>query len=501
MPEPWPGASQPPYYNVVGLDPELTDPEHGDYRPLPGSPATAYGCQTFPAGGGTVAAAHAPTSGPGNMPRPLDGRAEQVAGPILTDTVWAADTILVVGDVTIESQVHLTIAPGVRVLFDGHYGLYVQGTLTAVGTPSDWILLDSRHPEAFAVDSTTTGCWHGIRFPWTSSANDSSRLAYCIIAHCKAAGDSSRGAALSTDGFSKLAVTNCILRDNVADIGGALYCSNFAAPALTGCLITGNHGFRGGSVYYAQDAYPALINCTIVANPVHEEGIFENTNALHNHISKSKVTNCIVRTNPSQYFLGGQIYEGKPFYVTYCDIEDGYPGVGNFDADPVFVDSGPHPFSLQEGSPCINAGRPDLAGLGLPPFDLAGGPRVVEGRIDVGAYEWAAAGAVAEDGGHGAAATAATSGAWLELAGANPGRGSVTLAFGLAHAQRVELAVFDAAGRLQAVLREGPADAGVHVVAWDGRNGRGAAVEAGVYFARLSAGSQTLACARVVRAR
>jgi len=451
------------------------------------------------------------------------GRIIQVEGPILTDTVWEADTVLVVGDVTVAPHVKLTIAPGVNVLFGGHYGLYVQGTLTARGTPEAWIRLDSRHPETFAVDSTTTGCWRGIRFPWTPSTNDSSHLAYCVITHCKAAGDGARGAALSVEGFSKLAVTNCILRDNAADIGGALYCSNFAAPALTGCLITGNHGFRGGSVFYAQDAYPALINCTVFMNPVHEEGIFVDTNALHNHISKSKVLNCIVRANPSQYFLGGQIYEGKPFYVTYSNIEDGYLGLGDFDADPQFVDSGPHPFALREGSPCINAGRPDLAGLELPALDLAGGPRVSEGRIDVGAYEWRAAGAVVA-GTHGPGGTGAAGGAsgegragagdrddqragWLHLASANPGNGALAIEYGLVRPQSIRLAVYDVQGRLQAVLRQGAAAAGSQVAVWDGRDAAGRQVPAGVYYVRLTAmppvplAGETLARGRLVRRR
>jgi hypothetical protein len=46
-------------------------------------------------------------------------------------------------------------------------------------------------------------------------------------------------------------------------------------------------------------------------------------------------------------------------------------------------------WSLQEASPCINAGIPDTAGLGLPALDLAGNQRIRGGRIDMGAYEFA----------------------------------------------------------------------------------------------------------------
>ena len=35
-------------------------------------------------------------------------------------------------------------------------------------------------------------------------------------------------------------------------------------------------------------------------------------------------------------------------------------------------------------------GRQDTSGLNLPAFDLAGHPRIVNGRIDMGAFEWGA---------------------------------------------------------------------------------------------------------------
>ena len=62
-------------------------------------------------------------------------------------------------------------------------------------------------------------------------------------------------------------------------------------------------------------------------------------------------------------------------------------GDGNIDADPLFIGSGDHPFSLQDASPCINSGIPDTSGLNLPGFDLTGNQRVYGGRIEMGAYE------------------------------------------------------------------------------------------------------------------
>ena len=44
-------------------------------------------------------------------------------------------------------------------------------------------------------------------------------------------------------------------------------------------------------------------------------------------------------------------------------------------------------WQLSDQSPCINAGPASVSGLGLPAYDLAGNPRIQQGRIDMGALE------------------------------------------------------------------------------------------------------------------
>jgi len=51
----------------------------------------------------------------------------------------------------------------------------------------------------------------------------------------------------------------------------------------------------------------------------------------------------------------------------------------------------------------------------------------------------------------------------------------------------VRVAVYDVRGRLIETLASGFQEAGVHSVTWDGRDSRGVAVAAGVYFARMDA--------------
>jgi hypothetical protein len=75
--------------------------------------------------------------------------------------------------------------------------------------------------------------------------------------------------------------------------------------------------------------------------------------------------------------------------------------------------------------------------------------------------------------------------AMLTLAGRNPARGGATLRCTLARAGELRVAVHDAAGREVRILDGGVQPAGVHQLAWDGRDGAGRLVGPGVYFARL----------------
>ena len=74
----------------------------------------------------------------------------------------------------------------------------------------------------------------------------------------------------------------------------------------------------------------------------------------------------------------------------------------------------------------------------------------------------------------------------------NPARGPVRIEFEMPRAGRARLEVFDLAGARARTLFDGEAEAGVRTVSWDGRDGSGAPVSAGVYFARLSGGGKVL---------
>ena len=68
--------------------------------------------------------------------------------------------------------------------------------------------------------------------------------------------------------------------------------------------------------------------------------------------------------------------------VTYSDIQGGWVGEGNIDADPLFVDPTNGDYHLQTDSPCIDTGT----AVGAPPDDIEGNPR--DEYPDMGAYEY-----------------------------------------------------------------------------------------------------------------
>jgi flagellar hook assembly protein FlgD len=73
----------------------------------------------------------------------------------------------------------------------------------------------------------------------------------------------------------------------------------------------------------------------------------------------------------------------------------------------------------------------------------------------------------------------------------NPFNPSTTIKYSVASEGRVQLMVFDAAGRRIRMLVDEDQPAGSHHVTFDGRDDAGSAVASGVYFYRLDAAGVT----------
>ncbi len=312
----------------------------------------------------------------------------------------------VVGDVIIENDVTLTIAPGVIIEFEDYYMLDVAGTLLAVATQDARITFTTDEPGRFRVDESLTGCFNGIRFDHKLATNDRSRLEYCVIQYSKAVSGggglhSNCGGAISVTDFSNLTISNCIIRNCVADYGGALFLYRNANPLITGNLFVDNHALGNASAIYCSYSYPRVINNTIIQNPIeNENNPYIESCAIFNFLARPVLENNIIRDNePAFYYMHTQLKNNKAYYTHYNNIQDGEIIGGNIDADPRFINPANDDFHLSPGSPCIDAADNEA----LPPhlmYDLDGNARFIDDPdtedtgngtppiVDIGAYEF-----------------------------------------------------------------------------------------------------------------
>jgi hypothetical protein len=70
--------------------------------------------------------------------------------------------------------------------------------------------------------------------------------------------------------------------------------------------------------------------------------------------------------------------------ITYSNVRGSFPGTGNINTDPLFVDAAGGDYRLQAGSPCIDAGDPATTLT----EDIDGNSRPAGSGYDMGAYEY-----------------------------------------------------------------------------------------------------------------
>jgi hypothetical protein len=107
------------------------------------------------------------------------------------------------------------------------------------------------------------------------------------------------------------------------------------------------------------------------------------------------MTNCILWDGGDEIWISG----GPTIDITHSDVQGGWSGTGNIDADPLFVDPDNGDFRLSTGSPCIDAGDNTAVPADIT-ADLDGNPRFVDDPntvdtgygdspiVDMGAYEF-----------------------------------------------------------------------------------------------------------------
>ena len=146
--------------------------------------------------------------------------------------------------------------------------------------------------------------------------------------------------------------TENIISFNRANLGGGLYIHNYTDiynnENIIKNVFSRNTAYSGGGIY--MDNVDALIGRnTICSNHAQEgSGIYgcESNSSLVDHIFWGYTETPI------------ELENCPGFSLIYSDIEGGWEGAGNIDADPQFIDMDHNDYRLQWGSPCIDSGNP-----------------------------------------------------------------------------------------------------------------------------------------------
>jgi parallel beta-helix repeat protein len=199
------------------------------------------------------------------------------------------------------------------------------------------------------------------------------------ITNCTISGNSAHdGGGICCLWYSSLTITNCTISGNSAHDGGGIYCWQ-SSPTITNCTISGNSADDDGGGILCDDSSPTITNCTISGNSADDGG------GIYCWQSSPTVVNSILwGDSPDEIYLA---YEST-IDITYSDIEGGWAtGVGNIDADPLFVGGGD--YHLTANSPCIDAGTGNTTNYPtLPTDDIDGDARPQSDGYDMGADEY-----------------------------------------------------------------------------------------------------------------
>ncbi|MCB0553513.1 MAG: right-handed parallel beta-helix repeat-containing protein, partial [Phaeodactylibacter sp.] len=192
--------------------------------------------------------------------------------------------------------------------------------------------------------------------------NASPTIEYCIL-------EQNTNQGMYWNGNNSPLVRYCNIRNNN---GRGINTSNASVEAIIqNCLISGNATSGNGAGISSTGQPPLLLNCTITRNSTENQGggVYADREIT--------MRNCMLWGNEaaadSTACIAAPVSD-----ITYSNIQGGWPGTGNIDANPVFVNRYVSDYHLHPSSPCIDAGSPA--------DDYSQEPQPNGGRINMGAY-------------------------------------------------------------------------------------------------------------------
>lgn len=228
-------------------------------------------------------------------------------------------------------------------------------------------------------------------------------------------------------------------------------------PTIINNTLVSNIGGFAGAIFAANYSYPTLINTIIYNN---ETGIMGYDN---------------------QFYLS----DNSGLETNNCCLQDSFPGIDILLEDPCFVSPNNEPGVSQDGfeadwtflcnSNCINRGTLDIENISFPELDLGYQPRIYDGFIDLGAYEYQFTN-TSDD------LLSDHYSTKLSRNYPNPFNPRTNIAFAIGHDSMVQLNIYNVKGQLVRKLVNDNLTKGEYNFQWDGADNSNKHVGCGVYF-------------------
>ena len=312
---------------------------------------------------------------------------------------------------------------------------------------------------------------------------------------------------LINNGFDKkLCIPISIYTDNYPNLGkinGTIINSeitNTLDSAVDNSLPVSNGVSATGNIQLN------IINSTIGDNFTYNQygaplGLTHNANV--------NVYNSIIWGNvPYQAFTNSFEEDPDSLYIYHSCVENGLGGINimgpydyvyyedstNIESDPQWLGTGDFPYNLSSTSPCIDAGTLNLPqGVTLPDKDLAGNPRIFNGKIDMGAYEWEPSVGTPEY-----RPTKKQKEKHLKAA-PNPFDWGTYITAKWKQAGKVQIDVYNNGGLRVKILKSGHTPPGQSEIQWTGTDNNGSYLPAGIYHVVMFFNDKEMESLKVVK--
>ncbi len=262
---------------------------------------------------------------------------------------------------------------------------------------------------------------------------------------------------------------NLTLNDVNANIVNCTFADNIAVNSQT-----------GASFNVGNDSKINVYNCIFYKNEPLEIGLYKNYYPPY--------------TTPDLSIYNSLVWGGENSFFNPAGIAY-YYDTTNINTDPLFYGGAEFPYNLSDESPCIDAGTLDLPQFildNMPDTDLAGNPRIFNGKIDMGAYEW-----------NPTVSTKEIPNTKKQIPGLtvapNPFTTQTIISAKWDNPARINIEIYNNAGLLIKTLQSGSQPAGSCKIIWDGTDNAGNNLPAGIYYIVLRINSNEIESLKIIK--